>query len=73
MQHLEALLVTRKHVLSKNKFDVPFMIIPFYGRHSRPFSLSDFSVGSGGTLPMQALVARPAMNTWHVAQSPLSK
>jgi hypothetical protein len=29
-------------------------------------------VGSGGTLPMQALVARPAMNTWHVAQSPLS-
>ena len=44
---------------------------PFYGRHSRPFSWSDFSFGSGGTLPMQALVARPAMKTWHVAQSPL--
>ena len=43
----------------------------FYGRHSRPFSLRDLSVGSGGTLPMQALVARPAMKTWHVAQSPL--
>lgn len=29
-------------------------------------------MGSGGTLPVQALVARPAMNTWQVAQSPLS-
>jgi len=27
-------------------------------------------VGSGGTFPIQALAARPAINTWHVAQSP---